>query len=148
MRGRPAQLCLAWLLAQGPDVIPIPGTKRLERLEENLGALGVHLTPAEAPAPSLVVAYRDRWLAVVDKPPGVPSQATRGDAASALDARAVALFGPEARMMHRLDRGRMVCRLEGITAGQEVALSREHVVTAFDTVHTVPSRGFLVWERR
>ena len=34
-----AQLCLAWLLAQGPDVIPIPGTKRIERLEENLGAL-------------------------------------------------------------------------------------------------------------
>ena len=43
----PAQLVLAWLLAQGPDVIPIPGTKRIERLEENLGAMRVHLTPAE-----------------------------------------------------------------------------------------------------
>src|SRR5690348_11430621 len=43
----PAQLCLAWLLAQGPDVIPIPGTKRIERLEENLGALRVDLSPAE-----------------------------------------------------------------------------------------------------
>jgi aryl-alcohol dehydrogenase-like predicted oxidoreductase len=43
----PAQLALAWLLAQGPDVIPIPGTKRIARLEENLGALEVHLTPAE-----------------------------------------------------------------------------------------------------
>ena len=43
----PAQLCLAWLLAQGPDVIPIPGTKRPNRLEENLGALSVSLTPAE-----------------------------------------------------------------------------------------------------
>ncbi len=32
-----AQLSLAWLLAQGPDVMPIPGTKRIERLEENLG---------------------------------------------------------------------------------------------------------------
>ena len=32
-----AQLCLAWLLAQGDDVLPIPGTKRVERLEENLG---------------------------------------------------------------------------------------------------------------
>src|SRR5579863_10362268 len=42
-----AQLSLAWLLAQGPDVVPIPGTKRIERLEENLGALDVHLTPAE-----------------------------------------------------------------------------------------------------
>jgi aryl-alcohol dehydrogenase-like predicted oxidoreductase len=43
----PAQLTLAWLLAQGEDVIPIPGTKRKERLEENLGALQVRLTPAE-----------------------------------------------------------------------------------------------------
>jgi aryl-alcohol dehydrogenase-like predicted oxidoreductase len=38
-----AQLVLAWLLAQGEDVIPIPGTKRLARLEENLGALKVQL---------------------------------------------------------------------------------------------------------
>jgi aryl-alcohol dehydrogenase-like predicted oxidoreductase len=43
----PAQLALAWLLAQGPDVIPIPGTKRIARLEENLGATRVLLTPAE-----------------------------------------------------------------------------------------------------
>jgi len=43
----PAQLCLAWLLAQGSDVIPIPGTKQIARLEENLGALSVHLTPAD-----------------------------------------------------------------------------------------------------
>src|ERR1700750_2714531 len=43
----PAQLCLAWLLAQGPDVIPIPGTKRIERLEENIGATRAHLTPAD-----------------------------------------------------------------------------------------------------
>jgi aryl-alcohol dehydrogenase-like predicted oxidoreductase len=43
----PAQLALAWLLAQGPDVIPIPGTKQITRLEENLGAMRVRLTPAE-----------------------------------------------------------------------------------------------------
>ena len=43
----PAQLVLAWLLTQGPDVIPIPGTKRIERLEENLGAMHVHLTTAD-----------------------------------------------------------------------------------------------------
>src|SRR5215469_3175966 len=43
----PAQLCLAWLLAQGPDVIPIPGTKQVARLEENLGATRVPLTRAE-----------------------------------------------------------------------------------------------------
>jgi aryl-alcohol dehydrogenase-like predicted oxidoreductase len=39
----PGQLVLAWLLAQGPDVVPIPGTKRRSRLEENLGALDVAL---------------------------------------------------------------------------------------------------------
>ena len=42
-----AQLCLAWLLAQGPDVLPIPGTKRVERLQENLGALDISLSPDE-----------------------------------------------------------------------------------------------------
>jgi aryl-alcohol dehydrogenase-like predicted oxidoreductase len=41
----PAQLALAWVLAQGDDVVPIPGTKRVERLEENVGALDVKLTP-------------------------------------------------------------------------------------------------------
>ena len=43
----PAQLVLAWLLAQGPDVIPIPGTKHINRLEENLGALRLDLTPTD-----------------------------------------------------------------------------------------------------
>lgn len=40
-----AQVALAWLLAQGDDVVPIPGTKRVERLEENVGADAVELTP-------------------------------------------------------------------------------------------------------
>ncbi len=40
----PAQLALAWLLAQGEDIIPIPGTKRIEYLEDNLGAMDVTLT--------------------------------------------------------------------------------------------------------
>ena len=39
----PAQLALAWLLARGRDIVPIPGTKRVDRLEENVGALGVRL---------------------------------------------------------------------------------------------------------
>jgi len=43
----PAQLVLAWLLAQGPDVIPIPGTKHEGRLDENLGALELRLTPQD-----------------------------------------------------------------------------------------------------
>ena len=40
----PAQIALAWLLAKGDDVVPIPGTKRRTFLEENLGALKVQLT--------------------------------------------------------------------------------------------------------
>jgi aryl-alcohol dehydrogenase-like predicted oxidoreductase len=41
---RPGQLALAWVLAQGEDIVPIPGTKRLEYLEENVAAAGVELT--------------------------------------------------------------------------------------------------------
>jgi len=41
----PAQLALAWLLTRGRDIVPIPGTKRIDRLEENLGALRVRLEP-------------------------------------------------------------------------------------------------------
>lgn len=41
----PAQIALAWLLAQGDDIVPIPGTKRARRLEENLGALSIRLEP-------------------------------------------------------------------------------------------------------
>src|SRR6266511_3591362 len=40
----PAQIALAWLLAQKPWIVPIPGTRRLERLDENLGAVAVELT--------------------------------------------------------------------------------------------------------
>lgn len=43
----PGQLTLAWLMAQGDDIIPIPGTKKIKYLEENLGALNVKLTPEE-----------------------------------------------------------------------------------------------------
>ena len=39
-----AQLALAWLLAQGEDIVPIPGTRKVTRLEENLGALSVALS--------------------------------------------------------------------------------------------------------
>ena len=41
----PAQLALAWLLAQKPWIVPIPGTTKLHRLEENFGAVNVNLTP-------------------------------------------------------------------------------------------------------
>jgi aryl-alcohol dehydrogenase-like predicted oxidoreductase len=43
----PAQLALAWVLAQGDDLVPIPGTKRRKYLEENVGALDVLLTPED-----------------------------------------------------------------------------------------------------
>jgi aryl-alcohol dehydrogenase-like predicted oxidoreductase len=46
----PSQLALAWLLAQGDDVAPIPGTKRRSRLEENLGAADVELSRADLDA--------------------------------------------------------------------------------------------------
>ena len=45
MGATPAQIALAWLLAQKPWIVPIPGTKKLSRLEENLGAVTVSLTP-------------------------------------------------------------------------------------------------------
>ena len=43
----PGQLALAWVLAQGDDIVPIPGTKRRKYLDENIGALAVKLTPAQ-----------------------------------------------------------------------------------------------------
>lgn len=44
----PAQIALAWLLAQKPWIVPIPGTTKFHRLEENLGAAGVELSPEDA----------------------------------------------------------------------------------------------------
>jgi len=44
-KSTPAQIALAWLLAQKPWIVPIPGTTKLHRLEENIGAATVELTP-------------------------------------------------------------------------------------------------------
>jgi aryl-alcohol dehydrogenase-like predicted oxidoreductase len=44
-KATPAQIALAWLLAQKPWIVPIPGTTKLSRLEENIGAAAVELTP-------------------------------------------------------------------------------------------------------
>jgi aryl-alcohol dehydrogenase-like predicted oxidoreductase len=49
-RATPAQIALAWLLAKKPWIVPIPGTTKLERLEENLGAAAVELTPGDVSA--------------------------------------------------------------------------------------------------
>jgi aryl-alcohol dehydrogenase-like predicted oxidoreductase len=49
-RCTPAQVALAWVLAQGNDIVPIPGTKRVKYLEDNLGALEVELSPDDLSA--------------------------------------------------------------------------------------------------
>jgi aryl-alcohol dehydrogenase-like predicted oxidoreductase len=70
----PAQLALGWLLHRGDDIVPIPGTKHVKYLEENVGALEVTLTPAdlrriEAIAPKGVAAgtrYPESGMATVN----------------------------------------------------------------------------------
>jgi aryl-alcohol dehydrogenase-like predicted oxidoreductase len=59
----PAQLALAWVLAQGDDVVPIPGTKRVERLEENVAAVEIELADDElrAIADALPAASGQRY---------------------------------------------------------------------------------------
>lgn len=52
------------------------------------------------------------------------------------------------KVVCRLDRGRLPCELIGVQPGDEINLSREHVVTVSETKHTVPSVGFVVWEKR
>ena len=52
------------------------------------------------------------------------------------------------KIITKLDRGRLPCTLQPVKEGDEFELSREHVVTAHATQHTVPSFGYVVWERR
>ena len=70
----PAQLALAWLLAQGRDIVPIPGTKRRTHLRENLAALEVQLTAEEARR--LAEAVDDREVSGTRYPE--PQMATLG----------------------------------------------------------------------
>jgi aryl-alcohol dehydrogenase-like predicted oxidoreductase len=73
-RCRPSQLALAWVLAQGEDIVPIPGTKRRAYLEENLGALEVHLTAddvarlheAAPPGVAQGMRYHEQGMRAVD----------------------------------------------------------------------------------
>ncbi len=64
----PAQVALAWVLAQGEDIVPIPGTKRRKYLEENLAALEIHFSAAQLAALNAVFAPNaaagDRYPAV------------------------------------------------------------------------------------
>ena len=64
----------------------------------------VHLPAATTAAPPIVVVYRDEDLAIVDKPAGLPSQAEVRQRAYCLDAMATRDLGPDARLMHRLDK--------------------------------------------
>jgi aryl-alcohol dehydrogenase-like predicted oxidoreductase len=61
----PAQIALAWLLAQKPWIVPIPGSRKLERLEENNGAVAIELTPSDlgeiANAMSKLTVVGDRY---------------------------------------------------------------------------------------
>jgi len=73
--GTPAQIALAWLLHKGPDIVPIPGTKRRRYLEENVGAIDVPLSAEEmaqldAALPPEKVAgprYNAKQMAMVDR---------------------------------------------------------------------------------
>ncbi|MBW4581184.1 MAG: aldo/keto reductase [Tildeniella nuda ZEHNDER 1965/U140] len=62
----PSQLALAWLLAQGNDIVPIPGTKRRKYLEENVGATAITLTPDEL---SQIEAVAPKGVAAGDRYP-------------------------------------------------------------------------------
>ena len=61
----PAQIALAWLLAQKPWIVPIPGTTKLHRLDENIGATRVELTPDDLReidrAASRIAVHGDRY---------------------------------------------------------------------------------------
>jgi aryl-alcohol dehydrogenase-like predicted oxidoreductase len=71
----PAQIALAWLLAQKPWIVPIPGSRKLERLDENLGALAVTLTPddlkAIESAISQITVQGDRYPETIAKQTGL-----------------------------------------------------------------------------
>ena len=68
----PAQVALAWLLAQGDDIAPIPGTKRVSRLEENVAADRVELTPEhlralDALTPAAGEHHNDEQMEMLDR---------------------------------------------------------------------------------
>jgi aryl-alcohol dehydrogenase-like predicted oxidoreductase len=69
-----AQIALAWLLAQKPWIVPIPGTTKLERVEENIGAASLELTPDDLreidSAASKVTVQGDRYPAALEKMTG------------------------------------------------------------------------------
>jgi aryl-alcohol dehydrogenase-like predicted oxidoreductase len=73
----PGQVALAWLLAQGEDVVPIPGTKRVRYLEENVGAVDVTLTAAEHARLDAVRPAGDRYPDMTWAERNTPERAVR-----------------------------------------------------------------------
>jgi aryl-alcohol dehydrogenase-like predicted oxidoreductase len=73
-KSTPAQIALAWLLAQKPWIVPIPGTRKLERLEENIGAVAVELTSDDLreidSAASKITVQGDRYPENLEKMTG------------------------------------------------------------------------------
>jgi aryl-alcohol dehydrogenase-like predicted oxidoreductase len=73
-KATPAQIALAWLLARKPWIVPIPGTRRLERLDENIGAVGVELTSVDLleidGAASKITVQGDRYPENLEKMTG------------------------------------------------------------------------------
>jgi aryl-alcohol dehydrogenase-like predicted oxidoreductase len=68
----PSQVALAWLLARGDDIVPIPGTKRRAFLEENLGAAEIELTQAASKELDALMAasgprYYSAQMATIDR---------------------------------------------------------------------------------
>src|SRR4029077_6258651 len=74
-KAAPAQIALAWLLAQKPWIVPIPGTRKLERLDENIGAAAVELTPDDLreidSAASKIAVQGDRYPEALEKRTGL-----------------------------------------------------------------------------
>ncbi len=74
-KATPAQIALAWLLAKKPWIVPIPGTRKLERLEENIGAVAVELTSQDLreidSAASKVTIQGDRYPEALEKRTGL-----------------------------------------------------------------------------
>jgi aryl-alcohol dehydrogenase-like predicted oxidoreductase len=70
-----AQIALAWLLAQKPWIVPIPGTRKLNRLEENLGAANIVLTPEDLrdinSAASKIILMGARYTEEMEKRTGL-----------------------------------------------------------------------------
>ena len=74
-KATPAQIALAWLLAQRPWIVPIPGTTKLHRLEENIGAVAVELTPEDLDeingAASKITIHGARYPEALEKRTGL-----------------------------------------------------------------------------